>query len=355
MAMSTSTRATPQSAAIPTSSRSSDDTLVSDAAKPFSPFPDPTFTQFRKTAGRPRIPQTIAHRGYKAKYPENTLTAFRAAVEEGRAHALETDIHLTKDDVVVLSHDPTLKRCFGRPEKIVDTLWEEIAPLRTVKEPRSPMPRLADLLEYVSDPSLSHIWILLDIKLDNDADKVMRLIAKTLASTGNSSQWPSRIVLGIWAELYLPLCTRYLPGYPVSYIGFSPYYARKFLQVPNISFNMLQRSLIGLEGHYFIRQVREHHRKLYLWTVNDPKMMRWSIKRQADGVITDDPKLFNQVCDEWTDDGSDLPPLTWRELLMTIWLFPLLAAFAIPWRHRVRGNAKTFMRQERERTMLKTK
>ena len=37
------------------------------------------------------MPQAIAHRGYKAKHPENTMTAFRAAVEGG-AHALETDV-----------------------------------------------------------------------------------------------------------------------------------------------------------------------------------------------------------------------------------------------------------------------
>ena len=49
------------------------------------------------------MPQAIAHRGYKAKHPENTMGAFRGAVH-AKAHAMETDIHLTKDDVVVLSH-----------------------------------------------------------------------------------------------------------------------------------------------------------------------------------------------------------------------------------------------------------
>jgi glycerophosphoryl diester phosphodiesterase len=48
-------------------------------------------------------PQAIAHRGYKARFPENTLAAFRGAVEVG-AHAIETDLHLSKDGVVVLSH-----------------------------------------------------------------------------------------------------------------------------------------------------------------------------------------------------------------------------------------------------------
>lgn len=57
-----------------------------------------------KTNSKGRIlPQTIAHRGYKAEHPENTLKAFEGAVEVG-THAIETDIHLSKDDVVVLSH-----------------------------------------------------------------------------------------------------------------------------------------------------------------------------------------------------------------------------------------------------------
>ncbi len=50
-----------------------------------------------------RRPQAIAHRGYKAAYPENTLGAFKGAVEVG-AHAIETDVHLSRDGVVVLSH-----------------------------------------------------------------------------------------------------------------------------------------------------------------------------------------------------------------------------------------------------------
>lgn len=49
------------------------------------------------------MPQCIAHRGYKAEYPENTLLSMEGAVHAG-AHALETDIHLSKDGVVVLSH-----------------------------------------------------------------------------------------------------------------------------------------------------------------------------------------------------------------------------------------------------------
>lgn len=114
--------------------------------------------------GRHALPQIIAHRGYKAKFPENTMSSFEGAVAVG-SHAIETDIHLTKDDVVVLSHDATLSRCFDRPEKIIDCDWSYISSLKTIAEPRQHMPRLADLLEYLAHPEREEIWVLLDIKV----------------------------------------------------------------------------------------------------------------------------------------------------------------------------------------------
>lgn len=110
------------------------------------------------------MPQAIAHRGYKAKYPENTMAAFKGAVDVG-SHAIETDVHITKDDVVVLSHDATLKRCYGREEKIIDCDWSYVSTLKTIAEPHQSMPRLKDLLEYVAQPGLEEIWVLLDIKV----------------------------------------------------------------------------------------------------------------------------------------------------------------------------------------------
>lgn len=61
-----------------------------------------SFSSAKETA-KGRKPQAIAHRGYKAAYPENTMGAFKGAVEVG-AHAIETDLHISKDGVVVLSH-----------------------------------------------------------------------------------------------------------------------------------------------------------------------------------------------------------------------------------------------------------
>jgi hypothetical protein len=102
------------------------------------------------------------------------------------------------------------------------------------------MPRLKELLEYIAQPGLEEKWMLLDIKLDNNADNVMRLIAETikLVPANPARSWKNRIVLGVWAVKFIPLCQRYLPDFPISHIGFSTCYARQFLKVPNCSFNM---------------------------------------------------------------------------------------------------------------------
>lgn len=92
------------------------------------------------------------------------MLAFRAAVEVG-AHAVETDLHLSKDGVVVLSHDATLKRCFGFDAKVRDCDWSYLSTLRTLQEPAESLPRLKDLLEYLNEGALEHVWIMLDIKV----------------------------------------------------------------------------------------------------------------------------------------------------------------------------------------------
>lgn len=137
-------------------------------------------------------------------------------------------------------------------------------------------------------------------QIDNNADDVMRLIASTIASVPPSSRpWSSRLLLGCWAANYIALCHKYLAEFPIVYIGFSTIYARQFLRVPNVSFNMLQKVLIGPLGGCFLREVKSKGRKMFVWTVNAEDMMRWSIRKEVDGVITDDPKKFLAVCDEY--------------------------------------------------------
>jgi glycerophosphoryl diester phosphodiesterase len=65
------------------------------------------------------IPTLVAHRGYLADYPENTLTGLREALRAG-ACCIEFDVQFNADLEPVLLHDGNLQRTAGRPESIFD-------------------------------------------------------------------------------------------------------------------------------------------------------------------------------------------------------------------------------------------
>ncbi|CAK7228233.1 hypothetical protein SCUCBS95973_006813 [Sporothrix curviconia] len=250
-----------------------------------------------------RLPQNIAHRGFRAKFPENSMAAFRGALESG-AVALETDVHLTKDKVVVLSHDPTLKRCFGRTEKIADCEWSFLETLRTTKEPNVPMARLTDLVEILSEPGRENVWVLLDIKRDDDPEELVTRMAETILAV--PGDWSKRIVLGCWEAKYMRHCQDKLPGFPLAYIGVSLSYSYELLKYDCVSyFNLLQGVLVGPRGARFIREAHAKGRGIFVWTVNSEEWMDWSIRKGLEGVITDDPSKFSDIRKRWEQDGSN--------------------------------------------------
>ncbi|KAK7989356.1 hemoglobin [Apiospora arundinis] len=250
-----------------------------------------------------QLPQAIAHRGYKMAYPENSMAAFRSAVEIG-AHAIETDLHLSRDGVVVLSHDGTLKRCFGEDRKVADCDWSYLSTLRTTRKPHEPMPRLVDLLEYLAQPGQENIWILLDIKKDDEPTDLIRRVAATFAAVQTKREWRERIIMGCWDAKYAKLCQEILPGFPLAHIGWSLSYARELLSIPEMNFNMFVYSMVGRRGTRFLRAARDAGRSVFVWTVNDDDWMRWSIRKGVDGVITDNPERFLQICRDWPDEDE---------------------------------------------------
>ncbi|KAJ9353886.1 hypothetical protein DTO027B9_5099 [Paecilomyces variotii] len=289
-------------------------------------------TKTSNKCGR-KLPHIIAHRGFKNKFPENTMGAFRGAIDAG-SHAIETDLHLSKDGVVVISHDATLKRCFGVDKRVIDCDWEYLSTLRTLEKPYDSMPRLSDLLEYLASPGLEDIWLLLDIKIDNDPETIMRRIAETAAAVAPGRKpWSERIVLGCWSAKYLPLAREYLPDYPIALICIDLSYARQFLSIPNVSFNVNQKILMGPLGRNFLEEARAANRLVFVWTVNKTSLMRWSIRKGVDGVITDDPAVFKAICDNWDGGGTDKDPITMSDRLESLlvsavvllfgWLFKL--------------------------------
>jgi len=70
-------------------------------------------------------PELVAHRGYANSYPENSLSAFSAAINYG-AKYLELDVQLTSDHVPCVVHDDTLLRTGGVDVSVLESQWSEL-------------------------------------------------------------------------------------------------------------------------------------------------------------------------------------------------------------------------------------
>ena len=70
-------------------------------------------------------PLSVAHRGHSIAYPENTLEAYRKAIELG-VEMIECDVNITRDGTLVMMHDPTLDRTTTGTGRVSASTWEEI-------------------------------------------------------------------------------------------------------------------------------------------------------------------------------------------------------------------------------------
>ncbi len=121
----------------------------------------------------------LGHRGYSAKYPENTLLAFRKAIEAG-ADGIELDVWLTKDGEVVVIHDGTVDRTSNGSGKVKDMTLEELKALDFGGGER--IPTLEEVFEAVPEDAIVNVEI-------KDADAV----EKTAEIVGGNN--PERVIV----------------------------------------------------------------------------------------------------------------------------------------------------------------
>ena len=112
-----------------------------------------------------------AHRGLfnnKSDAPENSLAAFRLAVENG--YGIELDVQLSKDNVPVVFHDSTLKRMCGADGKVWDYTLAELQQM-SLASSNETIPTFADVLDTVA----GKVPLIIEYKLDRVQTKVCEL------------------------------------------------------------------------------------------------------------------------------------------------------------------------------------
>lgn len=249
------------------------------------------------------LPLIIAHRGASAHAPENTLAAFRMAVDAG-ADGIEFDVRLAKDGVPVVIHDATLKRTGRQSGNIsqltssqlgkVDagTWFNKKYPERA--DPEFACERIPNLMQTLK--LLGGFRGLIYIELKTGRADSRRLIEGVCEVIQDSPLLP-RIILKCFRLAVLPEIKHYLPNVQAAAL-FGPsitHYLGRRKQILalardygsdqiSLHYSLATTNLVSLAN---IEQV-----PVTIWTVDRPKWLNLCRARGINALITNDPAVL---------------------------------------------------------------
>ncbi len=262
----------------------------------------------RKTVGG-EWPVNLAHRGASSLAPENTIEAFRLAVEAG-AGGLELDVHLTRDGHVVVLHDATVDRTTDGEGPVSEMTIDELCGFdagynfsldgELARPYRGRGVRVPTLEEVLRE--FPGVAVNIDIKAGRpgiegavfgvlrEADALGRVLVVSTphatvkrfrkVSGGHVSTGASKWEIGVFyllSRLRLDRLVR--PAYDA-------------LQVP------LRHRGITLVTSRFIRAAHDRGVRVDVWTINQANEMRRLLDLGADVIMTDRPRTLAEVLRE---------------------------------------------------------
>jgi glycerophosphoryl diester phosphodiesterase len=236
------------------------------------------------------------HRGSSARLPENTLAAFRQALDDG-ATALELDLHRTADGHLVVAHDPDGRRMAGARGLIRDLAlsevkrWNVAAGFRGGGGSSHAIPTLEEVLAAFPGVPLA-----IDLKPDDPlaVPELLGLIDRHAAA--------GRVTVGSFHGRLVKLARRLgyagptaLTRLEVAALRLLPRaVARRLVHGHSL---LIPRQGMGLrlDGRRFIARCRALGLRVDYWVVNDPDDARELLDRGTTGIISDDPARIARV------------------------------------------------------------
>ncbi len=254
------------------------------------------------------MPRVVAHRGDSANFPENTIEAFKSAVEMG-IDVVETDVHLSKDGVIVIWHDPTLERNTDGKGTLESHTLEELkkydAGYTFTKDGGKTYPfrgkgiKLCTLEEALTTCPEQRFNIDLKTPDVRIVDEFIRVIRKHHAENrvvGASFHLSNLKALRAKAPDILTSITtlEVIPLLLKQKLHILPKnFKRKIIfQVPKAQWG------IKVITEKFVKAMHQRDAVVMVWTINDEPTMRWLFGIGVDSVMTDDPALVIKVAED---------------------------------------------------------
>ncbi|KDQ08240.1 hypothetical protein BOTBODRAFT_38071 [Botryobasidium botryosum FD-172 SS1] len=268
------------------------------------------------------LPQCWGHRGASAAFPENTLASFEAAMRDG-AEGIESDVHVSRDGVVVMFHDPHLHRTTDGKGAIRELDWhgeQGMQHVRTIKEPRQSIPTFAETIALLMKPENSHVLFNVDVKVQNDPERLFKLMNDIIVSYPSwGTVLAPRIILGLWHPKFIAPAHKELPYLRRAHIGTSPSFARTYFFDSCEAFSMSFASLCTPEGTKFREDCQKAGKSVMVWTVNRPEEMLEAVRWGVRAILTDVTKVWLNLRDELAADSARLSRPTLLSRLF-LWL-----------------------------------
>lgn len=230
--------------------------------------------------------EVTAHRGYSAVYPENTIPAFKGAIQVGADWA-ELDVQQTADGEVIVMHDSNLKRTTGLDKEVWQVTWDEIKDLdngswfdkkyQTVRIPT---------LEEVLKVCRGKIHLNIEIKPSGHDKDLEEQVAKLLKKyhmrdtcVVSSLKYDS---LRKIKEADDSIETAYITS--VSYGNFTNL---EYADGYSVESTLLSKG--------FVNKAQKAGKQIYVWTVNSEERLEKVVGMGIDNVITDDPVMAKEL------------------------------------------------------------
>lgn len=218
----------------------------------------------------------IAHRGNFADSDENTLSAFRSAIELGVDY-VELDVQQTADGVVIVNHDSTFKRVFGDSRKVWEMTYDEVRALAAPVSGECP-PTLYEVLTLL-DP---HANLLIELKNNGHNPDLSQAVCDIL----NEYQCFDRCIIQSTSYRMLREFKALAPDVRCGYI--LSFALGQYASLAAADFFSIDAGFIS---ETVVSNIHRLGKDLYAWTVNDEPLMRQMQALGVDGIITDDAPL----------------------------------------------------------------
>ncbi len=237
---------------------------------------------------RGRYPITVtAHRGFSGRAPENTLAAFRGAIDAG-CDMIELDVHLTRDKEVVVIHDDTLERTTSGRGVVAGKTLAELQGLDAGawfdhRFSGERIPLLSEVLALARD----RIRINIELKKGEHFPYTMEELADRTLSAVETAGMADQVLFSSFDPAAVDRIRERNPLLPVALIVEKPWMDPEAAGGGKMYPVLSCRTTVLNEEN--IRRAHAGGGRVHVWTVNARRTMARFIALGVDGIITNHP------------------------------------------------------------------